>query len=219
MAEGNSRMLLEESEKEGFNATLELHAMLWEEMWAQRPSAKILLLTRRFDAWYASCVRVLNAYVIRRLPLRLLFSDLERALRNFWGVLLQDTTGCAYGLTCEIGSPEHRRVFENAHRRIHEHARQVVPEDQLLVMDLSLGHGYRELCAFLDIPAGRCPDEPFPVINSSGEVAAIHTLQLLLEAAVYLMPVLLGALLWRCCGKSPARSQGPKLAASKAKGE
>jgi Sulfotransferase domain len=52
------------------------------------------------------------------------------------------------------------RVYDDYERRVIDHFRG---RDDLLVLDLFSGHGWSELCAFLDRPA---PDRPFPFENA-----------------------------------------------------
>ena len=52
----------------------------------------------------------------------------------------------------------------NAHNK---RVREIIPEKQLLVMDITRGDGWNKLCPFLEVTTGPClhPEEPFPREN------------------------------------------------------
>lgn len=166
----------------------------------------MLLLTRPFDSWYSSVLRVLDAYIMRRYPLKMLLPGLDRASSNFWKRFTRDPADCAYGVSCVPGSPEHRELVFRAYERLHKHVREVVPPEQLLVMDVTKGEGFPELCRFLGL-SSTCPNEPFPRVNSSGEIDAIRKALLVLEALCYVLPVGILALVWWCCRRRSSKSK------------
>lgn len=204
----NVAALVDETERLGFNATLELHGALWEDILALRPQAKVLLLTRDFAGFYKSVLRIAKVYsVFARFPLNYVLRDYDDTTRHFLAYLTGDVDDCAYGLTCAPGSPEHRAWFERAFEHTTARVRAVVPPEQLLVLDLRKGVTFAELCRFLDIAPGACPPEAVPRINSGGEIDAIRRVLELLEILCYTAFVLVCGglvLLGFCCARRGA---------------
>lgn len=211
----NARGFVEATEALGFNATLEAHAILWEDLFRVRPDAKVLLLTRDFESWYDSVVRIQDAvYAFAHPPLRYLLSNLHEITRQGYAYLLDDPIDgdCAYSLTCAIGSPAQRAVFRTYYDALHRRVREVVPPEQLLILDVTNGDGYDKLCPFLGIPAGDCPREAFPKGNSRSEVDAMRIAFRVLLVACYVVPLGALLLLWYCCVRS-RRQQSQKSSA------
>jgi hypothetical protein len=79
---------------------------------------------------------------------------------------------------------------------------EVVPKDQLIVLNLPAGDGYPELCRGLGVPPESCPKEPFPRVNSQGEVDGLRTSMLAMEAAMYVVFALVVFWAWRRLGSA-----------------
>lgn len=212
LLEPNAAQVLELTETFGFNATLEYHTVCWEELFALRPQGRVILLTRDFKRWYNSVVRIQEASQINYFPLNYLLASVEDYLQKLWGNLARADGPCAFGKTCALNGEKHRALWRETYDNVHRRVREVVPSEQLLIMNLSGGDGYAKLCPFLGIAPEACPDEPFPRANSSGEVKAYARFMMALEIASIVLLLLLLALVWRClgrcCGQRPrAESQ------------
>lgn len=202
----NVPKLLEETETLGFNVTMEMHTPYWEEIFKLRPDAKVIHLTRDFESWYNSFAHGLQNFPLMRYPLRQLLRPQYQVVDSFMAHLFDDIDGCAYlTSTCELGSPEHRKIMFNAYQRITTRIREVVPPEQLLVLDVVKGQGYPELCAFLRVAEGECPDGPFPRANDRSEMAAAGYVLKTIMVLGYVLPALGAWWIWRLCTRSRRR--------------
>lgn len=182
--------LLEEIEVNGFNATLEATSPFWTELFALRPQAKVILLQRSFEGWYASVCFFIGNWVLKQFP----FYDV--AIQNFFAHLTGDIDECVWGDTCALGSAKHRALLQGVYDRTISQAHDLVPPEQLLVLKLEAGDGYPELCRFLGVESSACPDEPFPRINGRTEIEALVRFVRVVQVVVCLLAVLLGYLCW-----------------------
>lgn len=127
-------------------------ANYFEELMEAFPDAKVLLSVRDPDAWFESFQTLVR--ILRALGW-LSFVPRIREMRRFhdtavWNAFtdLTDRASCI-------------EVFERHNARV----RALVPPDRLLVYRVQ--EGWEPLCAFLGIDV---PDEPFPHVNSRGDV-------------------------------------------------
>lgn len=114
--------------------------LLYREMDAAFPGSKFILTIRETEAWFSS-------------------------VRRHFGVAETPMREWIYG----FGSPtDHEAIYVERYER---HNREVVdyfrnrPGD-LLVMDMTRGHGWQPLCEFLGVAI---PREPFPHKNAAAE--------------------------------------------------
>ena len=131
----------------------------------------------RFDAFQDNPWPILYRYLDRRYPdskFILTVRDPDQwiasACRHFG---TQDTPMRAwiYGAGHPVGHEQtYKRVFTEHNKAVRRHFSN--RPDDLLVMNLTQGHGWPELCRFLNLPA---PNEPFPKLNQkpTAHVSAI----------------------------------------------
>jgi hypothetical protein len=122
----------------------------WKQIWAQYPSARIVLARRDADAWYSSMEQTIFP------ALRAQSADESR---NRWRaqtrkLIFEETFGndLTRGHCIDVLRAHEADVIAS------------VPPDQLLVYEV--GDGWAPLCAFFDIPV---PAEPFPHSNTTAE--------------------------------------------------
>ncbi|KAJ9508229.1 hypothetical protein QJQ45_021597 [Haematococcus lacustris] len=161
--------------------------ILYKELLAEFPDAKVLLTVRDFDSWYTSVLATIwkvdlllrgaPAYVAALCP------DVK-----YW-IAMHDAYFAPSGLfQGRIHDKEHmRKVFEGWNAEV----QRVVPPDRLLVFNaksqpdeitawpeplpvllfcacaLQVRQGWAPLCAFLGVPVP--DDKPFPNVNDSAE--------------------------------------------------
>lgn len=196
----NAAGVVEETERLGYNATLELVFPLWEEMYALRPDAKVILLTRDAQAWVASMARIQAlAQTMFRWPHRLYMDWQHRIIDHYLAFFTGDVDGCVIGDSCDADSPRFRQLLLDARERYIARVREVVPAGNWLELNLDAGYGYAELCAFLGIAPGDCPDEPYPRANARADLDHTRHTLLVLEGGVYLGLCVLVILFWVCC--------------------
>jgi hypothetical protein len=136
--------------------------MIWKELVAAYPDAKVILTVRDPDAWYESARKTIFARMQE-------FADVlasgdesavdpaRRAHMTMVNTVVVDKTFA--------GNLDRRhaiRVF-NAHN---EEVRRTVPPDRLLVYES--GQGWKKICAFLGVPV---PPTPFPKVNTTEDFA------------------------------------------------
>lgn len=114
--------------------------IIYRELDQRYPNSKFILTMRPADAWIRSQVRH--------------FGTRETPMRQW-----------IYGAGCPQGNEAlYVERFERHNREVLAHFASR-PGD-FLVMDLARGHGWKELCLFLEKPV---PDIPFPHANKSQE--------------------------------------------------
>lgn len=112
--------------------------VIYREMDEKYPGSKFILTMRSPESWISSQVR---DFGLRETPMRQ------------W----------IYGAGCPEGNEAiYVARYERHNREVLEYFRD--RPDDLLVMDLPKGDGWRKLCGFLDEPI---PDEPFPHANKA----------------------------------------------------
>ena len=111
--------------------------ILYRELDEWFPDSKFILSVRASDQWLRS---VLGHFGDRKTPMRQ------------W----------IYGAGSPVGNEAiFIERYERHNRDVQEYFRD--RQGQLLVLDLSVGFGWNELCAFLGVPA---PSGPFPRVNA-----------------------------------------------------
>jgi hypothetical protein len=141
----------------GYGSTVDFPAsVVWEDILAAFPDAKVLHTVRDADAWYDSTATTIArahefiAGWLRRIP---------AVDRPFHVSKLMVWDGLFDG---RFGDRDHAIAV---YRRWTEHVIATVPADQLLVFDVA--EGWEPLCAFLDVTV---PDTPFPRVNDRAEM-------------------------------------------------
>ena len=122
----------------------------WDQLTAHFPEAKVLLSVRDPDGWYESVINTIYISMMRpttKDPLQRKQLDMARKI-----VLEQHFNGRF----------EDKNYAIDIYNRHIEMIRETVPENRLLVFDVS--EGWRPLCEFLKVPV---PDGPFPCVNTT----------------------------------------------------
>ncbi|KAI0595403.1 hypothetical protein F4775DRAFT_605079 [Biscogniauxia sp. FL1348] len=181
----------------GFVATADLPpADFMPEMMALYPAARVVLVRRDPDRWWAS----IAAVIARTTPWWLGplvapipgWRYLPGFAREFSGAALRLAAGEEEEEEEEknvsVGPAEFiARGGPNILRAHNERVRSLVPPGQLLEMELS--EGWEPLCRFLGVPV---PDEPFPRVNDA-EAADEYATRVLLQAAFVWVGILSSA--------------------------
>ena len=141
----------------GYGATVDFPAsVVWEDILAAFPDAKVLHTVRDADAWYDSTATTIaraHEYIagwMRRIP----FVDRPFRVSKLmvWDGLFD-------------GRFDDRDHAIGVYRAWTDHVRATVPADRLLVFDVA--EGWEPLCRFLDVPV---PDTPYPRVNDRAEM-------------------------------------------------
>ncbi len=118
--------------------------LLYKELDARYPGSRFILTTRHPRSWLRSVKKYFGPY---------------EAAAEVW----------IYG---GVGTPyKNQKRFLQRYKRHNREVREYFkgrPND-FLEIDLGKGHGWKEICAFLEQPA---PETPFPFENKSGSVSA-----------------------------------------------
>ncbi|KAG7405071.1 hypothetical protein LZL87_014244 [Fusarium oxysporum] len=151
------------------------------------PNAKVILVVRDFDKWYASYETVFEQ----------LWSFGADLAINYAEPLIGFETGVA-SRKAILGFFEARNVQEarNNAREVYERhyrqLREVVPPEKLLVY--RMGEGWEPICGFLDKPV---PDVEFPWINEAAALKAKISGKIkshIVQAVIVVMPWVAGML-------------------------
>ncbi|ACI65506.1 predicted protein [Phaeodactylum tricornutum CCAP 1055/1] len=182
------------------NATLELHAIFWQELADASPDTKFIVLLRDFDSWFDSVVAFLNGMApLYRYPLRFVpfFS------RNF-----DMATGLARyrdGMTYEgavhyLQNPAteyHTNLLRASHSQFHELILERIAKEPERFLALSLTDGFPPLCDFLQIAWEDCPKVDFPRLGDRTAVRTVGRFLRILEISLYVLPILLLYSAWK----------------------
>jgi hypothetical protein len=138
-------------------------AYFYRELLAAYPESRAILSVRDLEGWWRSIERHFNQErrvtapggrdylrALVRGPARLRAQEAEIAFRT-------NLRNCVYGST-----DAREFVFKKKFIEHNERVRQEVDPARLLVIDVTAGQGWPELCSFLDIPI---PNVPFPHSN------------------------------------------------------
>jgi hypothetical protein len=124
-------------------------AWFYEELMEAYPGLKCIHTVRNEDAWWNSIERHFNVRYKSGGP----GSDPLRSTLRRW----------VYGSEFAV-----EYLYRRRYREHNERVRQKVPQGQFLEMDVTAGHGWAELCPFLDVAI---PAAAFPHENSSSDDA------------------------------------------------
>jgi hypothetical protein len=132
--------------------------LIWRELAAVNPQAKIILTVRDPPTWYASAAATIFARMTDFASLRADPDAVDPVRRRHMEmvntIVVEKTFRGSLERSHAIG------VF-NAHN---DEVRRSVPPERLLVYES--GEGWGPLCAFLGVPA---PQAPFPKANTTAE--------------------------------------------------
>lgn len=136
--------------------------LFWEKLMEYYPKAKIVLVDRDVEKWFAS-ISVLLEGVLQPINLYVLrYTD-----PGYHGRI----AGCGIKwMEALFGSKDARKAKANARgvfRKHYERVRATVPKERML--EFELGQGWEPLCKFLGKPV---PDVPFPHRNEAETIKA-----------------------------------------------
>lgn len=144
-------------------------AVFYPELMAAYPECKVVLTVRDVDTWYTSIREHFRKHPITnetRLKFRIArklgiehadfreseIDSFRRHVRHY-----------VYGSTVP-----REFLFKKRYREHNAQVIATVPKERLLVMDITAGDGWENLCPFLDVDI---PDKPFPHEDSPAFVA------------------------------------------------
>ncbi|KAH8660600.1 hypothetical protein BX600DRAFT_467917 [Xylariales sp. PMI_506] len=147
-----------------YDVITDLGSYFAEELVSAYPGAKVVVVERNFDNWYASydgqiISPLMSPAALTILPALTRITGLrspvtmQRILRGFFG----DATT----------AQQMRDRARDVHARYYERIRELVPAERRLEFSHSMG--WEPLCAFLGKPV---PDGPFPRVNEAAEHTA-----------------------------------------------
>ena len=124
------------------------------ELHAAYPEAKVIIVQRDPQKWYASCQRTIMASVFSKQLLVLYYLDrrLCRRMAPMMQVLFTSLFGTEYKDPIKM-----RENWIKGYMEVYDEARKVVPAEQRL--EYNLDQGWEPLCKFLGVEV---PNKPFP---------------------------------------------------------
>lgn len=154
------------------DAVLDLpSAYFYEELLAAYPECKCILTTRDADEWWTSVARYFNdRFPVDRVlrgrvharAVRFLDRSLDRE-RQYWtpeqSRFRIQLRNYVYG-----SAQAHEYLYKKKYREHNERVLRTVPPERLLVMNVTAGDGWANLCPFLGLPI---PATPFPHENKT----------------------------------------------------
>jgi hypothetical protein len=152
---------------EGYASTVDWPAvMIWKELAAAYPEAKIVLTVRDPESWYRSAAatifaRMREASDAEILRARGVADAIDPIRRRHMAMINAVVVEQSFD-----GSLEEANAISafNAHN---DEVRRLVPPERLLVYEV--GQSWEPLCSFLGLPV---PATPFPRVNSADDFAA-----------------------------------------------
>jgi hypothetical protein len=140
--------------------------MIWKELAAAYPDAKIVLTVRNPQSWYASAAatifaRMQEARDAEILRARGVADAIDPIRRRHMAMINAVVVEQSFDGSLDEANAIH--MF-NAHN---DEVRRLVPPERLLVYEVA--QGWAPLCAFLGRPV---PATPFPKVNSMDDFAA-----------------------------------------------
>ena len=208
-SDGDASQLVDLLAREGYNATLDFpFCVHLPQLAARYPRARVLLTVRADAAAWVRSVKstIWQLHVhFRERPFSFLLPLLagpqfERFNVDFW----ENITGLPF----ESIKDEHLAAAYDRHVA---DVKRAFPVDRLLVFDVR--EGWAPLCAFLRVPAARCPSEPFPRVNDAdemGRLVAVVRLTTRVWPLLCAAPFALLWLAWRCCCGARRAAKGKR---------
>ena len=152
---------------EGYASTVDWPGvMIWKELAAAYPDAKIALTVRDPESWYRSAAatifaRMQEARDAEILQARGVVDSVDPIRRRHMAMI--NAVVAEQSFVGSLDEANALRVF-NAHN---DEVRRLVPPERLLVYEV--GQGWEPLCAFLGLPV---PATLFPKVNSTEDFTA-----------------------------------------------
>lgn len=137
--------------------------MIWKDLVAAYPDAKVILTLRDPERWYASASNTIFARMLEYQERRAASDGNAIGLgrHTHMRMIKAVVVDKAFGGSLER---DHAMAVFNAHN---EEVRRTVPSERLLIYES--GEGWDRLCAFLGVPV---PQAPYPKINTTDDFAA-----------------------------------------------
>ncbi|XP_077974524.1 uncharacterized protein LOC120330376 [Styela clava] len=133
------------------------HSFFFEYFYRKWPNAKVILMIRDEDRQFASFKNMLeegdNTYWIQRHVLSYFCKSLRR-IANWRNHMFMTTMGSSH---------PNELKWKEAYRRHNAYVKSAIPEEKLLIYNVS--EGWEPICKFLDKPV---PLEEFPFENKAG---------------------------------------------------
>jgi hypothetical protein len=175
----------------GYEAAVDWPACaFYEQLMERYPDAKVILTVRDPERWYESTRSTIYelSMITTRSPLfRLVFGAIR--LLRFGRIGRGNMAEEIIWQGTFDGRFEDRRYAIEVFERHNEEVRRRVPEEKLLVYEVS--EGWRPLCEFLGVEE---PDKPFPRLNDTAEMRSrilkIRAISIAVPAALALLGVL-----------------------------
>jgi Sulfotransferase domain len=149
---------------DGCAATVDWPAiMIWKELAAAYPQAKVILTLRDPERWYESASNTIFARM-REFKAALASGNAEAidpARRAHMRMVNAVVVEKSFGGNLDR---EHAIHVFNAHT---DEVRRTIPAERLLIYES--GQGWEPLCGFLGIPV---PETPYPKVNTKDDFAA-----------------------------------------------
>ncbi|KAH6879410.1 hypothetical protein B0T10DRAFT_412963 [Thelonectria olida] len=169
-----------------YDAGTDMAALFATQLIQVYPDAKVLLVIRDFDKWYASYKIVFEE----------LWSFRADLATNYAEPLIGSETGLAsrkaiLGFFEANNVDEARKNARMVYDRHHQQLQDMVPPEKLLVY--RMGEGWEPICHFLDKPV---PDVEFPWVNEAAVLKAKVAKKIsshITSAAMVLLPWVVGA--------------------------
>jgi len=149
---------------DGYAASVDWPAiMIWKELVAAYPEAKVILTLRDPNRWYESASKTIFARMreFAKASARDGAASIDPPRRAHMRMVNAIVVDKAFG--GDLGHDHAIEVF-NAHNA---EVRRAIPPERLLVYEF--GQGWEPLCAFLGVPV---PETPYPKVNTTDDFAA-----------------------------------------------
>ncbi|XP_002124445.2 uncharacterized protein LOC100186284 [Ciona intestinalis] len=137
------------------------HSYHFEEFLKRWPSAKVILMLREEDSWFASFKNMLEQAERDHKFYQFLqyICPTSKRLTRWHENMFLSTFG---------SKKPNPKKWKSAYRRHVAYVKSVVPKDQLLIYNIK--QGWDPICEFLE---KKIPDQPFPVENKAGSKTSI----------------------------------------------
>ncbi|KAI1823872.1 P-loop containing nucleoside triphosphate hydrolase protein [Xylaria intraflava] len=147
-----------------YDVIIEMPSFMLRSTLKAYPDAKFLLTERDPEKWATSYANTIGAATVglRRFPMSVFkyFDGKVFQVIRFTGALTNYWTN-GFGV-----SDEGRQALIENYKTYVSDVKRLVPPEQLMVIKLEDGLGWKELCPYLGVPI---PDTPWPRLNTTDE--------------------------------------------------
>eukprot|EP01084_Bolivina_argentea_P022769 42343_1 len=134
--------------------------LYYKELMGYYPNYKVIHCVRDAEKWYYSTRETVAEIVTiwsSRWLYKLLFSKINQCL-------LESIIKIEYDSHKKLTDPKYKDFMINRYNMWNREVINYVPKGRLLLFDFTKGHGWNELCQFLEIK--QVPNIPFPRLNT-----------------------------------------------------